>query len=138
MRAVPDTNVIVRAAFRRDDPDSLLRQARRGAFEIVTSSALLSELASVLKRAHIQPKLGWSDDQIESFVQALREASSVVSPKSRIQVVRDESDNRFLEAAIEGQADYIVSADDDLLVLGDYEGIGIVTTARFLAILHAE
>jgi predicted nucleic acid-binding protein len=49
---------------------------------------------------------------------------------------RDPSDNRLLEAALEGEADYIVSGDRDLLDLGSYEGIGIITPARFLAILR--
>lgn len=64
----------------------------------------------------------------------LVEASSiVVQPTRMLAVVGDESDNRVLEAAVEGAADYIVSGDDDLLALGSFQGIPVLPPAEFLA-----
>ena len=59
-----------------------------------------------------------------------------MSPTREITVSRDPDDNRILEAAVAGAADYIVTGDQDLLVLGEFEGIAIVTPTRFLAILR--
>jgi predicted nucleic acid-binding protein len=60
-----------------------------------------------------------------------------VSADVRVEAVSDPADNRVLEAAIEGKADYIVTGDHALLELGSYEGIEVVTPARFVAIQAA-
>ncbi len=68
----------------------------------------------------------------------IRTRAEVVRPQERLDVVQqDPSDNRVLGAAVEGQADYIVSGDQHLLALGSFEGIEIVSPARFAAILAA-
>lgn len=60
----------------------------------------------------------------------------LVIPQRRIEVCRDRSDNMVLEAAVAGQADYIVTGDEDLLVLRLFEGIRIVEPAEFLRALE--
>jgi predicted nucleic acid-binding protein len=50
---------------------------------------------------------------------------------------RDPKDNKFLELAIDGNADYIITGDPDLLILHSYRGISIVTPSQFLSILTA-
>jgi predicted nucleic acid-binding protein len=57
----------------------------------------------------------------------------VVVPNRVLTVVSDDDDNRVLEAAIEGAADYIVSGDADLLDLGTFQGIPIITPGEFAA-----
>jgi predicted nucleic acid-binding protein len=67
------------------------------------------------------------------------EGAEVVSPQTRItRITEDPTDNRVLEAAVEGQADYIVSGDGHLLDLREHDGIPIVTPRDFLAILATE
>lgn len=51
-------------------------------------------------------------------------------------VCRDPKDDKFLACAIEGEADYLVSGDQDLLAIGSYQGIQIVKPAQFLNILQ--
>jgi putative PIN family toxin of toxin-antitoxin system len=66
----------------------------------------------------------------------LRSAAVIVDPAIRItNVVRDPKDAHVLEAAVAGRADYIVSGDNDLLVLARYEAVEIVTPAAFVAML---
>ncbi len=63
--------------------------------------------------------------------------SIVVTPAERIEVIeRDLDDNRILECAVEGNANYIISGDRHLLDLGRYRGIEIITTSEFLALLE--
>lgn len=59
-------------------------------------------------------------------------SSIVVEPDRVLAIVDDESDNRVLEAAVAASVDYIVSGDTDLLDLGSFEGIPVVTPARFM------
>ena len=138
MRAVLDTNVIISGALSRGSmPDHILRAQRRQAFELVTSDELLAELSSVLSRRKISDRLGWSAADIQEFVTDIRENAVISAPGRRLNVViADESDNRVLEAALESNADYIVTGDRHLVGLGEYEGIAIVTPARFVALLE--
>ena len=137
MRAVLDTNVLVSAVLSAGSPpDSILRAWRSGDFELATSAALLRELETVLKRDHIAGRLGWSSGERQAFVRDLSERAILAAPRTRLEVVlADPSDNRVLEAAGAAQADYVVSGDRHLLDLKSYEGVQIVTPARFVAIL---
>ena len=139
MRAVLDTNVIVSAVLSAGSPpDSVLRAWRKEAFQLVSSAPLLRELETVLKRDHIAGRLGWSPSERRAFVTDLGQRAIVVIPERRLEaVLADPSDNRVLEAAVAAQADYVVSGDQHLLGLKTYEGVQIVTPARFVAILVA-
>lgn len=139
MIVVLDTSVIVTAAVRRQsDPDNLVRRASRGEFELAMSPVLLAEVERVLAFERLQPRLQWSGSQREEFVMTLRDASFVVEPAFELHVVRDPKDNRVVEAAIEADAEFIVSTDNDLLDLRQYETVTIVTPAEFLRVLLEE
>jgi predicted nucleic acid-binding protein len=73
------------------------------------------------------------------MISAMENTATWVDPQQQItRIVADPADNRVLEAAVEGGADYIVTGDRHLLDLKQHEGIEIVTPADFLAILVAE
>ncbi len=140
MKVVLDTNVFISAFLSADSPpDRIVRAWRRGDFELITSAPLLYELTTVLARPHIATRLGWTPEERAFTIAALREAATTVLPTKTIDAIpSDPSDNRILEAAVTAQADYIVSGDQDLLNLQEFQGIQIVTPARFLAILAAQ
>ena len=136
MRAVLDTNVLVSAILSPTGPPDLILQAwRRGAFELITSAPLLMELRGVLGRPRIAKRLRRPPAEVATFLSDFSENALVVTPEEELHVVqRDPADSRVLKAA--GQADFVVSGDEDLLALS-YEGVSIVTPARFAAILAA-
>jgi uncharacterized protein len=137
MKAVVDTNVLVSGVLSpRGAPAQILEAWREGRFQIVSSAPLVEELRRVLARPSIAGRLGWSPDQRRQFVSYFEESVLLVAPDPAIEaVLRDTADNRVIEAAVSGQADYVVSGDRDLLDVGTYEGIPIVTPARFLIVL---
>ena len=55
----------------------------------------------------------------------------IVDPVTRVEVCRDPDDNKFISCAIDSRALYVVSGDKDLLVIGEYDGVDIVTAAEF-------
>jgi predicted nucleic acid-binding protein len=61
--------------------------------------------------------------------------SKLIKPKTRVAVIVDEPDNRILECALEGQADFIISGDHHLTDLRNYQGIKIVDPATFLELI---
>lgn len=138
MKAVVDTNVIISALIQPASPPGQIINAWRAAqFDLVTSPALLAELANVLARRKIERRTGFTPVRQAALITEITTTSQVVFPAELIEVVTDAADNRVLEAAVAGAADYIVSGDHHLVDLGEYAGISIVTPARLLAILAA-
>jgi uncharacterized protein len=136
LRVVLDTNVLVPFTWRLEfDEGPILKAWEEGIYELVLSQSILSEIEDVLSRPRIMRRNGWSIEQNWAFLRTLREDGTLVAPSRLLNVVRDEDDNRFIEVAVAGEADYVVTLDDDLLALGEFEGIQIVTPGRFLAIL---
>jgi hypothetical protein len=137
MDAVLDTNVIVSAAISaKGPPAEIIKAWGAHSFGWVTSEPLLDELQRTLRSSRLQKYIAWSDEELTEFTRLIGQLTRLVMPSSRIEVITaDPDDNRVLEAAVEGRVDYIVSGDHDLLDLRDYDGIAIVTPARFIAII---
>lgn len=127
-RAVFDTNVLVSAYAFGGVPAALMRAAIVGDVELVTSPALLAELARVLA-----DKLDFDAPRVDDVIRQVARVAAVVRPHARLTVIADEPDNRVLECAVEGRADMIVSGDRHLLDLGEFEGVRIVTVATAVA-----
>ncbi len=139
MRVVVDTNILVRALIKPLGPvGPVLHHLRQAHFTILHSPPLLTELVDVLNRPRIKTKYGLSEADIRTVLALILLRGESISPNVRITACRDPQDDKFLEVAVTGRADLIVSGDDDLLVLNPYDGIPIVTPRPFLARLAAE
>jgi putative PIN family toxin of toxin-antitoxin system len=66
------------------------------------------------------------------FIFRLRLASELVEIIERVDLCRDKKDNKFLEVAINGKADYLITGDNDLLVLRPFQDVKIMTVNEFL------
>lgn len=128
-RAVLDTNVIVSGLGWSGAPAAILDAVSDDRLVLVTSAPLLAELRRVLEYPRLA-KVIQGGAQLADLVAA---SGVVVVPSRVLTIVRDDDDNRVLEAAIEGAADYIVSGDADLLDLGSFQGIPIITPGEFAA-----
>jgi putative PIN family toxin of toxin-antitoxin system len=129
-RTVLDTNVIVSGLGWPGPPATILDAASDGRLVLVTSAPLLAELRRVLDYPKIAKVIA-GGAELADLVEA---SSVVVAPTRVVDVVSDESDNRVLEAAVEGAADYIVTGDADLLDLDSFQGIAIMRPAEFVAV----
>jgi uncharacterized protein len=132
-RAVLDTNVIVSGLGWPGQSAQILDAALDGRLVLVSSPPLLAELRRVLGYPKLA-KVITGGTQLADLVEA---SSVVVLPSRVLAVIDDESDNRVLEAAVEGAADYIVSGDDHLLGLGSFQGIPVMPPAECVATLLA-
>lgn len=134
-RAVLDANVLTRFVLTRRGFSSRLRVAlEAGDFVLVTSESILGEVSDVLGRAHVQRYGPYPPDAIRHAVDAIREGADVVPGRYRVFAVpRDPKDNHVLAAAVEGDADFIVTDDrKHLLPLKHYRRIQIVSVPDFL------
>ncbi len=137
MRVVLDTNVVVSATLIRGGNEGrLLRAWQRGTFELVLSPPILEEIGRVLLYEKLQKFRWMSEEEIVSLLEALGEESILVRGDTTLKVSRDPADDKFLAAAIEGRAQYVVSGDRDLLAVKAYGGVQVVRPSAFLAILR--
>ena len=128
MRVVLDTNVIISAVLFGGRPASALDAANTNGRVLVVSDAILAEVRRVLTG-----KFRQSPDSTDRVLNRVRTLSDLVTPHLTVTECRDPDDNRILEAAIAGSADYIVSGDADLLSMGAFRGVQIPSVAAFLA-----
>jgi putative PIN family toxin of toxin-antitoxin system len=137
MRVALDTNVVVSATLiRSGNEDRTLRAWQRGILDLVVSPPILAEIGRALLYDKIQ-KLQWmSEEEIVSLLEALGQESVLVPGHLTVAVSRDPADDKFLAAARQGQARYVVSGDKDLLAVKAYRGIRIVRPGVFLKILQ--
>jgi putative PIN family toxin of toxin-antitoxin system len=137
MRAVLDTNVVVSATLiRGGKEDRILRAWQREAFELVLSPQILDEMGRALFYEKLRRARWMTEEEVAVLVRSVARDSVLVSGRVRVEVSRDPDDDKFLEAAIEGRAQYVVTGDKDLLGLKTYRGVRIVTPAAFLTILR--
>lgn len=126
MRIVLDTNVIISALLFDGAPERLVRRLLGGEHQLVTSSFIIAETARILTA-----KFGISPRTVK-LLQQLLSSSEEVYFEPYLQVVSDEPDNRILETALTGNADYLVTGDKLLLGLKQFEAVKIVTISQCL------
>ncbi len=134
MRVVLDTNIVVsRYIAPRGVVADALRLWEQRRFDVVVSPAILSEYERVLREPDLRSLHQMSEDEIARVISGFRAFSIQVDPITRFAAVcNDPDDDKFLECAVAGNANVIVSGDRNLLALGSYQGIHILPPASFL------
>jgi len=130
MRVVFDTSVIISQLI---CPGSIPYQAYMLAEErasVLFSEVTLSELAEVLQRPKFARYI--RQEKIEKLLQNITQGAELISVTTAIRACRDPKDDMFLELAVSGGAQYIVTGDDDLLLLHPFQGIHILTPRDFI------
>lgn len=97
---------------------------------LLVSEATLAELAEVLARPKFDRYLGREDRQ--QFFRLLSGVARTINITQRTEACRDPRDNKFLDVALSGEANAIITGDDDLLVLHPHLGVAILSPAQFL------
>ena len=127
--ATLDTNVFVSGLLFSGPPRKALQAAIEGKYQLALSSQIFTELTEVLTR----PKFGLSADYVHVAIRELEEISILVQPEYRHNVtIRAPKDKFIIDCAIGAGAAYIVTGDQDLLILRQVEGISIVSPKSFL------
>lgn len=130
-RVVVDTNVWISGIVFGGKPEQVLRSLLDGQAELIISEELITELRQKIIQKF--PDYLTSFQGIEASIR--KDIRLVRLDVSLRPVSRDPDDDKFIETALSGRADIIISGDRDLLEIGAYEGISIVKPAEFLDIL---
>jgi putative PIN family toxin of toxin-antitoxin system len=136
-KAVLDTNVLVSGLVSDKGPPRLLIDAwLDGVFTLVTSLYQIDELAHVLSYPRITRRINIEEPELELILAALLSEAEVTPGRLRLPgITRDPKDDPIVACALVGNADFIVSGDQDLLVMGEHKGIRAVTPREFLGII---
>jgi putative PIN family toxin of toxin-antitoxin system len=129
-RIVADTNLLVSRLLL---PQSLPAQAVRKAVnegQLLVSDATLGELADVLSRAKFDPYVSLEDRQ--DFIRVLNRVAERIIVTAPIKACRDPKDDKFLEVALNGEANLILTGDRDLLALHPFRGVDILSPREYL------
>jgi putative PIN family toxin of toxin-antitoxin system len=138
-RVVLDSVVTVSAFLTTGLAAELVSLCREKAL-LYTAEEILQEIHRVLlEKEHIRKRYNYSTADADIFVTQLREISTIVSQLPKLFVVeRDPADNMIIACAVASSADYIISRDKDLLDLGEYQHIQIISPENFMQILRKE
>lgn len=124
LKFVFDTNVFVSALISKKGNPALLLDKVGKSYTLFISKDILSELKDVISRY----KFGYTDEEVNTFIEAIISFSNIVNPEVEIDAIKDDpDDNRILECAVTSGASYIVSGDRHLLELTEYRKIKIIT-----------
>ncbi len=132
MKVVLDTNIFVSGIHWSGSSEKILRAWMEGKFELVSSLPIIKEVMRVL----MSFKITLEADDLSWWESLLLEKSLIVVPTEEVDIIKnDPDDNKFIEAALEAKAEFIVSQDKHLLLVKEYQGIKIIHPEDFLKLL---
>jgi uncharacterized protein len=129
MRVVVDTNVFISAGLKEKSLPGMAVHIAAQSGLLLKSTITERELFVTLARPRLAPLI---PPRFRDWLSELLAAAELVTITERITACRDPKDNKFLELAVNGRADLVVSGDADLLALNPFRGIPIVTPAAFV------
>ncbi len=133
MRAVIDTNIIIRAMIKpAGTVGPVLGRLRNGEFVAVYSEPILEEIAAKLALPRISKKYQVGETEVEGLFALLAVRGELVKPGRSVRICRDPDDDMLIGAALEGKAEWVVTGDRDLLTLEKFEEVRFVTPRIFL------
>ena len=138
LRIVLDTVVFVRALINPKSRCGRLLNEYSGRFQIVVSEPTVRELLEVISRPELTAKYrGLAEANIRRIIDLLAQAETVQLDRV-LEIVRDPKDNIFVATALMSRADYLISEDKDLLVLGNSIGVPVIDTVTFIKLFESQ
>lgn len=127
MKIVVDTNVIISGIFFGGKPGEVVKAIVNSKVKACATKEILDEYIEIVERMILDKHGEMNPDLLTLLINSFE----LINRKSRIKISRDPDDDKFIECAKDGKALYIVSGDNDLLVLKKYDNIKIITAKEF-------
>ncbi len=133
-RIVADTNIYISALFWRGNPYKLIHLCCEGKAKLVVSKQIIEELERVLLT---EEKFHMEREDVAMYSRIILSNADLVAPNFTLKVIeKDPADDRILECAVEGEADYLISGNKHLLEVEEFQGIKIITAKQILDIIE--
>lgn len=127
MKIVVDTNVLISGVFFGGIPGKVIEAIVNEKVIACATEEIIDEYVEIIERMILDKQGKLNIDLLNTLINSFE----LIISESNIDVSRDPDDNKFIECAIDGKALYIVSGDEDLLVLKHYNNIQIITAKQF-------
>lgn len=133
IRVIFDANIYISALLKPGGLQAqLLKQALAGRFQLVLSESIFKEICRVLNYEKIAKRLPFSKAQVKKFLERLVETTAWTGDEIHVSVCEDPEDDIYLSCAKESQAKFLVSGDQHLLKIKQFEETEIVSSKEFL------
>jgi putative PIN family toxin of toxin-antitoxin system len=129
MKVVLDSNIFISSFFWKGNPRKVFDRVANGLDELFTTDEILQEATEVLSLK----KFDLNKKEIEDYIKIIESYSIKIILRNEIEeICRDKDDDKILQCSLEGNVDFIITGDDDLLVLEKYNDIRIVKPKEYL------
>ncbi len=137
LKVVLDANMFVSAILKPNSkPAKILELVQKQKVHLLVSMSILLEIRRVLLYPKLQKLHHLNAKQIDTLLEELIKFAVFIKEELKINAIKDDpSDNKYLECAVQGEAEYIISGDHHLKDLKNFKGIKIIDADRFLRIL---
>ena len=133
MKLVLDTNIFISAFYWGGNPQKLINRIIEGVDELYISNEILAEIAEVM----VRPKFRTDPEIIEGYIRTIEKMGKKVFITGKIKgICRDKDDDEKIECGILCGADYLITGDDDLLILENYQQMKIITVKELMKIIN--
>ncbi len=135
MKITIDTNVLISGSLWTGASAKILERVENKEIELILSKDIIEELSKVLNYDEIKSKIKDKNLEIRRSVEKIISISTIIEPLEELNIVKeDPDDNKILECAFEGKVDFIITKDNHLLKINEFQGIKIITPEDFLKI----
>ncbi len=129
LKIVLDTNIFISGILFGGKPRKIIESIIEGKVELYLSSGILNEIKEVLERE----KFGFPEHISRQIVFEIESIGHLVRPVEKHSVVhRDDDDNVIIDCAVDAGADFIITGDDDLLSIHEFNNITIISASDFI------
>ena len=129
MRIVLDTNVLVSGIFWTGNEAKIIESCKKGKYTNIASPYTLGEFEKIISKE----TFALTREEIENLIELVLSFSIILIPSQKVSIIKkDPNDNMFIDCALAGNAEYIISGDSHLLDISKYKGIKILTAKKFL------
>lgn len=135
MRVVIDTNVVLSGTYWKGDSRKVLQLVEEDKIICIASLEIVKEYKRILEHPDILEKIDELQVTQRASTIKLVQKMVIIEPKIKIKLSKDLNDNKFIEAAVEGRAQYIISNDHDLIDIIEYSRIKLLTAKEFIEII---
>jgi len=130
MNVVLDTNIFVSGIFWKGDSYKILQEWKEGKIQLIMSIEIISEISRILSDFKIQLPI----ELQKEWIHMITTNSMIVEPMQKFNIVADTTDNKFIDAAVAGKAEYIITNDKHLLKINQFKNIKIITPKEYIKV----
>ena len=132
MKIVIDSNIFISSFFWGGNPNEVFEKVINGFDELFITDEIIKEIISVMSDSKFTVNIA----DIEDYIKIIEKYSKNIESKNvSVFISRDQDDNKILQCAYDGNVDYIITGDKDLLVLKEYESIKIMNPKDYLELI---